>query len=154
VVDDTDEATLSLWDMTSMTPHDWQPSLTVLLISSPSLNVSHKHWLALASDTFIDVDPSIPEAQRLRGFAGRKIKREHVNPPFPYEGMSSCVDTQSRGSHVVEYALWSIIKPTERVLYSLADVDDRYVRHGWVRHFSNPESEALAKTLETCSRVT
>jgi len=26
---------------------------------------------------------------------------------------------------VAEYALWSIIKPNERVLYSLADVDDR-----------------------------
>ncbi|TIA19430.1 hypothetical protein D6C80_02931 [Aureobasidium pullulans] len=109
LMDDTDEATLSLWDTTSTTPNDWQPSHTALLISSPSLNVSHKNWLALASDTFVDVDPCIPEAERLRGFAGRKVKREHINPTFPYE----------------EYALWSIIKPNERVLYSLADVDDR-----------------------------
>jgi len=87
-MDDTDEATLSLWDTTSTTPNDWQPSHTALLISSPSLNVSHKNWLALASDTFVDVDPCIPEAERLRGFAGRKVKREHINPTFPYEGMS------------------------------------------------------------------
>ncbi|TIA63010.1 hypothetical protein D6C77_02415 [Aureobasidium pullulans] len=109
LMDDTEEATLSLWDTTSTTPNDWQPSHTALLISSPSLNVSHKNWLALASDTFVDADPCIPEAERLRGFAGRKVKREHINPTFPYE----------------EYALWSIIKPNERVLYSLADVDDR-----------------------------
>lgn len=104
-MDDTDEATLSLWDTTSTTPNDWQPSHTTLLISSPSLNVSHKNWLALASDTFVDVDPCIPEAERLRGFAGRKIKREHINPTFPYEGTSVCIHIQRRTSRCCRICL-------------------------------------------------
>ncbi|KAI4715534.1 hypothetical protein E4T48_08277 [Aureobasidium sp. EXF-10727] len=109
VMDDTSEAVLSLWGVTSTSAMDWQPSHTALLISSPGLNVSHQTWLALTSNTFIDVNPSILEAERLRGFAGNMIKRQHINPAFPDE----------------EYNLWSRKKPAEHVLYSLADVDNR-----------------------------
>ncbi|KAI4723919.1 hypothetical protein E4T49_08340 [Aureobasidium sp. EXF-10728] len=109
VMDDTSEAVLSLWGVTSASPMDWQPSQTALLISSPGLNVSHQVWLALTSNTFIDVNPSILEAERLRAFAGNMIKRQHINPAFPDE----------------EYNLWSSNKPDEHVLYSLADVDNR-----------------------------
>ncbi|KAK6006186.1 hypothetical protein QM012_006596 [Aureobasidium pullulans] len=109
VMDDTSEAILSLWGVASTTPTDWQPSQTALLISSPSLNVSHQTWLALTSSTFIDVDPSIPEAERLRTYAGHMIKRRHINTAYPDE----------------EYEMWNISKPEEHVLYSLADLDDR-----------------------------
>ncbi|KAG9941433.1 hypothetical protein KCU85_g9589, partial [Aureobasidium melanogenum] len=111
VMDDTGEAILSLWGVASTTSVEWQPSQTALLISSPSLNVSHQTWLALTSSTFIDVDPSIPEADRLRAFARHMIKKRHVNPAYP--------------DKVVEYEFWSISKPDEHVLYSLADLDDR-----------------------------
>jgi hypothetical protein len=86
VMDDTSEAILSLWGVTSTSPIGWQPSKTALLITSPSLNVSHQNWLALTSNTFIDVDPSIPEAERLREFAGQMVKRRHINPAFPDRG--------------------------------------------------------------------
>lgn len=85
-MDDTSEAILSLWGVTSTSPTGWQPSQTALLITSPSLNVSHQNWLALTSNTFIDVDPVMPEAERLRAFAGQMIRRQHINPMFPYEG--------------------------------------------------------------------
>lgn len=91
VMDDTSEAILSLWGVTSTSPMGWQPSQTALLITSPSLNVSHQSWLALTSNTFVDVDPSIPEAERLRAFAGQMIRRQHINPVFPYEGEHQAV---------------------------------------------------------------
>ncbi|KAG9915377.1 hypothetical protein KCV05_g12734, partial [Aureobasidium melanogenum] len=53
--------------------------------------------------------PSIPEAERLRAFAGHMIRRRHVNPAYPDK----------------EYELRSVSKPDEHVLYSLADLDDR-----------------------------
>jgi hypothetical protein len=85
-MDDTGEATLSLWGINTTTPTDWQASRTALLISSPGLQTSHTSWLSLTSDTFIDVDPDIPEATRLRKFAERLIRKGHVNPAFPHDG--------------------------------------------------------------------
>ncbi|KAI5200757.1 hypothetical protein E4T39_05605 [Aureobasidium subglaciale] len=109
VMDDTDGAVLSLWGIASTSSAQWRPSQTVLLITSPGLNISHKNWLALASDTFIDVDPDVPGAATLRTFAGRMIKRQHVNHDFPHK----------------EYDTWCLTRPNEHVLYTLADIDDR-----------------------------
>ncbi|KEQ96193.1 hypothetical protein AUEXF2481DRAFT_4437 [Aureobasidium subglaciale EXF-2481] len=109
LMDDTDGAVLSLWGIASTSSNQWRPSQTVLLITSPGLNVSHKNWLALASDTFIDVDPDISGATTLRTFAGRMIRRQSVNSVFPHE----------------EYDAWVMTRPNEHVLYTLADVDDR-----------------------------
>jgi hypothetical protein len=96
-MDDTSEAILSLWGVTSTSPTGWQPSQTALLITSPSLNISHQNWLALTSNTFIDVDPIIPEAERLRAYAGQMVKRRHINPLFPDKGEYSFTDV----SHIV-----------------------------------------------------
>jgi hypothetical protein len=85
-MDDTSEAILTLWGVGSTSPTSWQPSQTALLITSPSLNVSHQNWLALTANTFIDVDPIIPEAERLRAYAGKMIERRHINPIFPDKG--------------------------------------------------------------------
>jgi hypothetical protein len=129
-MDDTSEAILSLWGVTSTSPMGWQPSQTALLVTSPSLNVSHQNWLALTSNTFIDVDPSIPEAERLRAFAGQMIKRRHINPVFPHRGKQLlCGMCPILSYEAIEYELWSATKPDEHVLYSLADVDDRYVEN-------------------------
>jgi hypothetical protein len=96
-MDDTSEAILSLWGITSTSPTGWQPSQTTLLITSPSLNVLHQNWLALTSNAFIDVDPVIPEAERLRAYAGQMIKRQHINPIFPDKGEYPSTDI----SHIV-----------------------------------------------------
>ncbi|KAI5273899.1 hypothetical protein E4T47_02819 [Aureobasidium subglaciale] len=127
VMDDTDGAVLSLWGIASTSSTQWRPSQTVLLITSPGLNISHKNWLALASDTFIDVDPDIPGATTLRTFAGRMIKRQHVNHDFPHEGTACYMSCVSRAlSHVFpEYDAWVMTRPNEHVLYTLADIDDR-----------------------------
>lgn len=149
LMDETDEATISLWDSASYSAPEWVPSHTALLISSPGLNASHKNWLSMTSDTLVDVDPATVEVARLRKFAGRMIRRAHVNPAFPRDGLFSCsqsfvlvlrksscclIDDPERAvilwSHktdrVIEYVSWALGNPKEHVLYSLADLDDRY----------------------------
>lgn len=54
---------------------------------------------------------------------------------------------------VVEYELWNFSKPDEHVLYSLADLDDRYVQSQSSQDRSELTLEALAKHLRTNLRA-
>lgn len=87
VFDDTAEATLTLWGCTASSAALWKASSTVLLISNPGWRIDHRAWISLTSDTCVEVDPCISDADWLRGFAQGLTKREHVSPPFPEEGM-------------------------------------------------------------------
>ncbi|KAI9872923.1 MAG: hypothetical protein M1830_001057, partial [Pleopsidium flavum] len=108
VFDDTSEATLTLWGCVSTSAADWKPSHTILLISSPASKVDGRVWLSLRRATQVDVDPCMADADWLRAFARRLIKREHVNEPFP-EGV---YDTEA------------IMSSENRMLFNLAEVDD------------------------------
>lgn len=81
--------------------------------------------------------------------------RENTSIRLSLMKVRRSASTFNAGSHAVaEYALWSIIKPNERVLYSLADVDDRWVDRDWAIYCSDLEFKVLAKTLEKYSKAT
>lgn len=86
VFDDTSEATLTLWGCVSTSAAAWKPSHTILLIFSPASTVNGRVWLSLRRGTQVDVDPCMADADWLRGFAQRLVKRDHVNEPFPEGG--------------------------------------------------------------------
>ncbi|KAI9715372.1 MAG: hypothetical protein M1812_006017 [Candelaria pacifica] len=106
--DDTAEASLTLWNTAALSASRWKPSDTVLLISSPGWKVDKNAHLSLNSNTHVDVDPCMADADWLRGFAQRLMKREHVNQPFP------------EGVFDVEAATTSEV----RILFTIADVDE------------------------------
>jgi hypothetical protein len=81
--DDTADASLSLWGSMVASAIPWKASQTVLLLSRPGWRIDRKAWLSITSNTMIDVDPAIPDANWLRTFAQRMIRKEHVNPSFP-----------------------------------------------------------------------
>lgn len=83
VFDDTNEATLTLWGTASGSAAVWRPSQTVLLITSPGWRFEHKLSISLTADTYVDVDPDIPDTAWLLKFADGITKREHVNQLFP-----------------------------------------------------------------------
>ena len=87
VFDDTAEATLTLWGSSATSAAPWKVSHTILLISNPGWRIERKTWISLTSNTFVDVDPCVPDADWVRKFAMRLKKREHVNPPFPTDGV-------------------------------------------------------------------
>ncbi|KAF1989878.1 hypothetical protein K402DRAFT_370693 [Aulographum hederae CBS 113979] len=108
VFDDTGEATLTLWGATAASASVWQTSNTVLLITNPGWRIERKTTISLTANTFVDVDPDIPDADWLRGFAQRLTRREHVNPPWP-EGI---------------FDFETAVESPLRVLYNLADLDE------------------------------
>ncbi|KAF2838088.1 hypothetical protein M501DRAFT_992963 [Patellaria atrata CBS 101060] len=108
VFDDTAEATLTLWGSAVNSVSPWQVSSTVLLISNPGWRIERRAWISLTANTYVDLDPSMTDAEWLRAFAQRLTKRDHINPPFP------------EGAFDIEAAKTSPI----RVLYTLAEVDE------------------------------
>ncbi|KAF2190203.1 hypothetical protein K469DRAFT_25482 [Zopfia rhizophila CBS 207.26] len=108
IFDDTAEATLTLWGITCASASSWQPSHTVLLISTPGWRIDRKANLSLNANTRVDIDPNVSDAVWLRSFVQRLTKKEHVNPPYP-EGV---FDTEAAETSPV------------RMLYNLADIDN------------------------------
>jgi len=86
VFDDTGEAALSLWSVVGRSAAAWEISKTVLMLTNPSWKMDKKGWLSLNQSTMVDVDPDIPDACWLKGYAQRILKREHINPTFPEGG--------------------------------------------------------------------
>lgn len=76
----------------------------------------------MTASTHVDVDPCMVDATWLREFAARLTKREHVNPPFPENGMC-VICSKARLIHTVfdfEVATSSGV----RLLFTLADIDE------------------------------
>jgi hypothetical protein len=84
IFDDTSEATLTLWGASTLSTSTWEPSNTILFISSPGWRIDRRTYISLTSSTLIDIDPSIPDADWLRTYAQRLTRHTHINPPFPY----------------------------------------------------------------------
>jgi hypothetical protein len=87
VFDDTDEAVLSLWDCTCASAAAWVPSNTILLLSRVRFHGAQRKMLSLGNGSYVDVDPEMRDAVWLRSYAEKIGKRDHVNLPFPVEGM-------------------------------------------------------------------
>lgn len=124
VFDNSEDASISLYGVTASSTSGWKPSKTVLLLTKPGYRASSGRWLSLNSDSLVDVDPDIPDAAWLRGFADRLVKREHVNPAFPQEGINHRPyeeDETKRNLVNVE----EIANAPIRVLYSLAELDQK-----------------------------
>ena len=115
VLDDTFEATLSLWEDTIDSAASWRPSLTVLLITNAGWKElkKGKGKININPNTYIDVDPDIYDAAWLRNYAQRLAKKDHVNTPFP--------------SEVFDIAHFE--SSSNRIKYTLADID-KFVRAG------------------------
>lgn len=105
VFDNSEEASLSLWDMTASSGAAWEPSKSVLLITSPTYNTVQKNSLSLSAVSLVEVDPDVPDATWLRRYAERLAKKRHVNQAFPPGGTYSagismifpnCVFSKSR----------------------------------------------------------
>lgn len=99
---------------------------TILLLSSPGLKLEGRTTLSIDTGTHVDIDPYMTDAFWLRKFAQNLTKREHVNLPFPKEGMDLESGIFGRlievvfDTETVETALTS----EQRVLYTLADIDE------------------------------
>ncbi|KAI9695113.1 MAG: hypothetical protein M1820_008881 [Bogoriella megaspora] len=76
--DDTSEATLTLWNATTVSAAHWKPSSTILLISKPGWKIDHRARLSLTASTQIEVDPNMTDADWLRKFAQRITRRQSV----------------------------------------------------------------------------
>ena len=72
---------LTLWN-DPLSATRWSPSETVLLITSPGYNAERKR-LSVSFSTFLEVNPSMYDAEWLRDYASKRLRREHANPPFP-----------------------------------------------------------------------
>ncbi|KAK3061132.1 hypothetical protein LTS18_006957 [Coniosporium uncinatum] len=109
IPDDTASATLTLWNHAASSTTTWRASHTVLLLSNPGWRFDQRRTaISLTANTYVDVDPSIPDAEWLRGFAARLTRREHVCPEFP------------QGAFDVQTCL----SAPSRVLFTLADLDE------------------------------
>ncbi|KAF2466043.1 uncharacterized protein BDR25DRAFT_336616 [Lindgomyces ingoldianus] len=119
VFDDTAEATITLYGAVSSSASRWQPSHTVLLITSPGWRIDRIAKLSLNANTRVDVDPDTKDAAWLRSFAQRMTKKEHINPTFPGGGKSFPLSVM-----VLATALRAAETASVRILYTLADIDE------------------------------
>ncbi|KAJ4418442.1 hypothetical protein N0V85_001431 [Neurospora sp. IMI 360204] len=113
VCDETHHCVLKLWSDQIISARTWTAGHTVLLITNPEFyprkRVNENPGLGIALNSIVDVDPDFPDAHWLRRMAEAQKKRERVHTPFPV------------GVWDVEEA----INGPNRVLYTLADVDER-----------------------------
>lgn len=125
VFDHTSEATLTLWGSVAPSASTWQASQTILLLTNAGFREGQRNIILIDSKTHVDVDPCIAEASWLQDYAQRLIKREHVNIPFPDNGMMAY-----EGENIVLIPIFSVfdvdafITTEQRMLFTLADIED------------------------------
>jgi hypothetical protein len=86
VFDDSMEGTLTLWGFMISTADTWEISKTVLLLTTPSLKLWRKDvQLTCGSRTLVCVDPTHRDAQWLRTYAQKLLRKPDICAPFPYE---------------------------------------------------------------------
>ncbi|CAI6340958.1 unnamed protein product [Periconia digitata] len=83
ILDDTAQASLTLYGFLSSSATTWTPSHTVLLLASPRCRIGRGARLSLGTDTQLYIDPDMPDARLVRALSQRLSKREHAIPPFP-----------------------------------------------------------------------
>ena len=87
VFDNTAQAVLSLWEEASASAASWKPSETVLLISRPGYKEDRRASnIVVNAQTWVEVDPAMQDADWLREYARKLVKRDHVNLAFPEDG--------------------------------------------------------------------
>lgn len=112
VCDKTDHYVIRLWSDQIVSAREWTAGHTVLLITNPIFHPRKRNinpGLGIALNSIVDVDPDFPDAHWLRRMTEALTKRERIPIPFPV------------GVWDVEDA----INGPNRVLYTLADVDER-----------------------------
>ena len=100
ILDNASESSLALWGLVTVSTVDWKPLTTVLLISGPRWS-SKSASVNLGSDTQVDVDPHMPEADWLRSYAARLMRKESIVQPFPVDGGNSRGRCTSRAADIV-----------------------------------------------------
>ncbi|KAK1488259.1 hypothetical protein CCUS01_14734 [Colletotrichum cuscutae] len=115
VWDDTASCLLTLWEDKANSARFWKPNKTMLLFTSPkfvppsdnkSLPLSAS--IGLDHNTLIDIDPNFQDANWLRQWVKKSVKKESVYVPFPND-------------------IWNAeeaIHGPVRALFTLGEVDD------------------------------
>ncbi|KAL0778022.1 hypothetical protein CaCOL14_005675 [Colletotrichum acutatum] len=115
VWDDTASCVLTLWEDKANSARFWKPNETMLLFTSPKFvppsdNKSGPLSASIGLDhnTLIDVDPDFQDANWLRQWVKKRVKKESIYVPFPKDIWNA------------EEAVHGLI----RALFTLAEVDD------------------------------
>lgn len=137
LLDDTAEATLTLWGCHTPSAAFWQPSQTVLLLTNPGFKQEgcsgRRPTILLTSSTHVDVDPFITDADWLRSHVQRLTKREHVNQPFPENGKLKTFtkvgpemtkNDKANERAVIVFDIGEAASSEVRILFTLADIDE------------------------------
>ena len=106
VFDHTFDATLTLWGSVTPSASAWQASQTILLLTNAGLRDGQHSTILIEGKTHVDVDPCVPDASWLRDYVHRLIKREHVNLPFPRNGMRMFAMERYELTRVPQYLTW------------------------------------------------
>lgn len=106
VFDRTADATLVLWDVTAASASKWTPSSTILLLSGSAYKAGKRPSLSINSNTTVNIDPSIDEANWLRKYAKTLTKHVHVNPPFPVGGKAVQTFGANELLTILQYVTW------------------------------------------------
>jgi hypothetical protein len=111
--DHTGEVRMTVWDNMTESTKEWQPGLTILLISNPGYKVEYqgKGSVGIVRQTMIEIEPDFPDAEWLRKYAVGLTKKESLCLKFP----GDVWDTEA-----AEYGAY-------RPLYTLAELDTWYV---------------------------
>ncbi|KAE9988033.1 hypothetical protein EG327_003557 [Venturia inaequalis] len=104
IFDDTAEATLTLWGPSALSACTWEPSKTILFISSPGWRIDRRTYISLTSSTLIDIDPNISDAEWLRTYAERLTRHTNINPPFPYKSFDLQTARESENQILFTFA--------------------------------------------------
>ena len=108
--DHTGEVKFSLWGELYEAAKEWQPSVTVLLISNPQFKLDYggKGAVSVLHSTMVESNPDFPDAEWLRKYAVGRTKKESLCLEFP------------RGVFDVDAAVYGIY----RTFFTLAEVDE------------------------------
>ena len=126
IFDDTSDVSLTLWDTTIASAANWKPYETVLLLSNPGWRIGNRIWISLTSNTFVDIDPSIGDADWLRRYAQRLNHRECVQPVWLNKGELDLLPqtqpylTRSPATELADAASTSL----SRILFTFANLDE------------------------------
>lgn len=112
--DDTGEATLKLWNASTINSRLWTAGKTVLLISEPQYKLDFgKGHMGLGQPTMVDVEPDCPDAAWLRRWMEGRLNRESLKMEFNEDVFDA--ETFQAGR--------------EKPLFTIKDVEEWYGRH-------------------------
>lgn len=107
-MDDTAEASFTLYGSLCSSATAWSPSQTVLLIANPRFRIDRPSRLSLGASTQLHIDPDMADARFVRALSQRLSKKGHANPTFPDE----VFDVETAETAAV------------RILFKLSEIDE------------------------------